>query len=143
MQPHRPPLNSGRTMAVGVGVIGVVGVLTLLAVLFNGGGTGDGGTGTGAGAGSGAGSGTGSTMPTTQSLLASQPQRPMRVTIRESSYVVNGQPMDLATLTEMAAKVPEGEGPAVVVERSPTSRAKAENDLKEALGQKSIRFAMD
>ena len=139
MDSDRNPLNSGRTMAVGVGVIGVVGVLTVLAILFNGGGTGDGGTGTGAGSGTG----TGTTMPATQSLLANQPQRPMRVTIRESSYVVNGQPVDLATLTEMAARVPEGEGPAVVVERSPTSRAKAENDLKEAMGQKSIRFAMD
>lgn len=135
MEPHRKPLNSGRTMAVGVGVIGVVGVLTLLAVLFNDGGTGDGGAGTGAG--------TGTTTPTTQMLLATQPQRPLRVTIRDSSYVVNGQSVDLATLTDLAAKVPEGEGPAVVVERSPTSRAKAENDLKEALGQKTIRFAMD
>ena len=141
MAPPRGHLNSGRTMAVGVGVIGVVGVLTVLAILFNGGGSGDGGTGTGAGAGAGA--GPGATQPATQSLLASQPQRPLRVTIRESSYVVNGQTVDLATLTEMAARVPEGDGPAIVVERSPTSRAKAENDLKDAMGQKSIRFAMD
>ena len=139
MEPARKPLNSGRTMAVGVGVIGVVGVVTLLAILFNGGGTGDGGAGTGAGSGAG----TGTTMPATQSLLASQPQRPLRVTIREGSYVVNGQTVDLATLTELAAKVPEGDGPAVVVERSPSSRAKAENDLKETMGQKNIRFAMD
>lgn len=137
METRRRHLNSGRTMAVGVGIVGVVGVLTLLAILFNGGGSGDGGTGTGAGAGAG------TTLPATQSLLASQPQRPLRVTIRENSYVVNGQAVDLTTLTELAAKVPEGDGPAVIVERSPSSRAKAENDLKEAMGQKGIRLAMD
>jgi hypothetical protein len=121
-------------MAVGVGVIGVVGVVTLLAVLFKGGGTGTGGTGTG--------TGTSATMPA-QGMVPLQPQRPLKVTIRENDYMVNGRPVDLVTLTELAQKVPAGSGPALMIERSPSSRAKAENDLKDALNKKQIPFASD
>src|SRR5829696_1632794 len=91
MSARRDIRRSGRTMAVGVGVIGVVGIATLLAVLFKGGGTGTGGTGTG--------TGTSATMPA-QNMVPSQPQRPLKVTIRENDYVVNGRPVDLVTLTE-------------------------------------------
>ena len=134
MSARRDTLNSGRTMAVGVGVIGVVGVVTLLAVLFKGGGTGTGGTGTG--------TGTSATMPA-QGMVPLQPQRPLKVTIRENDYMVNGRPVDLVTLTELAQKVPAGSGPALMIERSPSSRAKAENDLKDALNKKQIPFASD
>ena len=141
MRAARAPLNSGRTMAVGVGVVGVVGVLTLLAILFNGGGTGDGGTGEGAGRGSGTGAGN----PATQTMLAQpqQPQRPMRVSIRDNNYVVNGQNHDLATLVDMATKVPPGEGAAVLVERSATSRAKAEEELFAALDKRGVKYSRD
>jgi hypothetical protein len=134
MTSHRK--SAGRTTAVGVGVIGVVGVATLLAILFRG------GSGTGTGTGSGTGAGTGAA-PATQMLLSAQPQRPLKVVIRESTYVVNGTPVELTTLTDLAAKVPPGEGVAVVIERSPSSRAKAEQDLKDALTKKGISNASD
>jgi len=131
----RPDLpRSGRTMAVGVGVIGVVGIATLLAVLFKGGGTGTGGTGSG--------TGTSATMPS-QNMVPSQPQRPLKVTIRENDYLVNGRPVDLVALTDLAQKVPAGAGPALMIERSPSSRAKAEQDLKDVLNKKQIPFASD
>ncbi|HZN68917.1 MAG TPA: hypothetical protein VFB66_26795 [Tepidisphaeraceae bacterium] len=129
--------SSGRTLATGLGVIAVVGAATLLAILFRGGGSGSGGTGTGAGSGTG----TGTTMPATQAALPQQPQRPLKVTIQESTYLVNGQPVDLATLTQLAAKVPPGEGAAVLVDRSPTSRAKAEKDLLDSLTKQGISHA--
>jgi hypothetical protein len=137
MAARRKPLNSGRTMAVGVGVIGVVAVATILAIIFGEGGTGDGGTGTGSG------THTGTTVPSTQSLLPAQPKRPLVVTIRENNYEVNGRPVDLETLTDLASKVPSGDGPAVMVQRAPTSRAKAENDLFDALNKQGITFARD
>ena len=132
--------NSGRTMAVGVGVIGVVGVVTLLAILFNGGGTGDGGTGEGAGTGTG--TGAAATNPVMPAMLAA-PTRPMKVTIQESNYMVNGRPVDLETVSDLAGKVPAGSGPAVLVERTPSSRAKAEQDLKDALQKKGITPVFD
>jgi hypothetical protein len=124
-------------MGAGVGLIGVVGIATLLAVLFRGGGgTGSGGTG-GAGAGAGPGA------PTTQALAPTQPSRPMKVKIEGSSYVVDGRSMDLAGVTDLAANVPAGEGAAVVVERPGTSRAKAEEDLFSALDKRGVKYVRD
>jgi len=60
-----------------------------------------------------------------------------------TGVITLGQTVDLVTLTDLAAKVPAGSGAAVMVERSPTSRAKAENDLKEALAKKGITFTSD
>jgi hypothetical protein len=120
---------------MGVGAIGVVAAGIVAAVFLRGGG-GSGSGGTGAGSGTGAG-------PTTQMALPAQPQRPLKVTIRENNYVVNERPVDLVVLTELADKVPPGTGPAVMIERSPSSRAKAENDLKDALTKKQIPFASD
>ena len=126
----------GRTMRLGVGTIGVVAIGIVAAIFFRGAGRGPGG---GGGTGTG---GTSSSLPN-QQMLPSQPQRPLKVTIRENAYVVNGQPVDLVTLTDLAGKVPAGSGAAVMVERSPTSRAKAENDLKDALTKKGISFTSD
>ena len=136
-----PPPARSRTMGAGVGIAALVAVGTLLAILFGrGGGSGSGGTGPGAGSGTGPGTGS----PATQSLAATLPTtRPLRVTIQESDYLVAGRPMDLATVTDIAAKVPAGSGPAVLVERAPSSRAKAENDLREALDKKGIPHASD
>lgn len=124
--------GGGKTMRVGLGTIGVVGLAILAAVFFRGGGSGSGG---------GAGTGTGT--PTTQTMVPAQPQRPLRITIRENDYVVNERPLDLATVTELAANVPAGSGPAVMIERSPSSRAKAETDLKDALNKKQVSFTSD
>jgi len=129
-------------MGAGVGLIGVVAVGTLLAVLFRGGGSGSGGTG-GAGAGSGAGPGTGTGAAATQSLAATQPSRPIKIRIDGSSYVVDGQSMDLAGVTDLAVKVPPGEGAAVIVERPGTSRAKAEEDLFAALDKRGVKYVKD
>ena len=129
-------------MGAGVGLIGVVAVGTLLAVLFRGGGSGSGGTG-GAGAGSGGGPGTGTGAAATQSLAATQPSRPIKIRIDGSSYVVDGQSMDLAGVTDLAVKVPPGEGAAVIVERPGTSRAKAEEDLFAALDKRGVKYVKD
>jgi hypothetical protein len=123
-------------MGAGVGLIGAVAAVTALMIFLRGGGS-----GSGTGSGSGAGPGTGA--PTTQTLLATQPTRPLKVTIQESNYLVSGRSVDLDAVTDLAAKVPAGSGPAVLVERSPSSRAKAENDLREALDKKSIPYASD
>lgn len=126
--------GGGKTMRVGLGTIGVVGLAILAAVFFRGGGSGSGGGGS-------TGSGTGA--PTTQTMAPAQPQRPLRITIRENNYVVNERPLDLATVAELASKVPAGSGPAVMIERSPSSRAKAETDLKDALNKKQVSFTSD
>ena len=132
--------SGGKTMRMGVGTGGVVALAILAAIFFRGGGgTGTGGTGTG-GTGSGSGS---SGNATTQAMLPTQPQRPLRVVIRENDYVVHERPVDLVTLVDLAGKVPTGTGPAVMIERSPSSRAKAEQDLKDALNKKQIPFASD
>jgi hypothetical protein len=126
-------------MGAGVGIAALVGVGTLLAILFGRGG----GLGTGGGSGSGSGTGPGSTSPATQSLAATQPTRPLRVTIEGDNYVVNSRTVDLATVTDLASRVPPGDGVAVVIERPPTSRAKAEVDLTEALDKKGIRHGSE
>jgi len=127
--------SGGRTMRVGVGTIGVVALGVVAAIFFGrGGGSGSGGTGTG--------SGTSVSLPN-QPMQPTQPQRPLRVTIRENGYVVNGQTVDLVSLTDMAGKVPPGSGAAVMVERSPSSRAKAEQDLKDALTKKGVSYTSD
>ena len=127
--------SGGKTMRMGVGTIGVVALAILAAIFFRGGGgTGTGGTGSGSGSSGNA---------TTQAMLPTQPQRPLRVVIRENDYVVHERPVDLVTLVDLAGKVPTGTGPAVMIERSPSSRAKAEQDLKDALNKKQIPFASD
>ena len=130
-------------MGAGVGLIGAVGLVTVLMILFRGGGgTGTGGTGPSAGT-AGTGSSTGGP-PTTAAFLATLPtSRPLKVTIQESDYVVAGRPLDLATVTDLAARVPAGTGPAVLIERPGSSRAKAEVDLREALDKKGIPHAQD
>ena len=128
--------GGGKTMRLGLGTMGVVGLAILAAIFFRGGGgSGSGGAGTGTGSGTGA--------ATTQKMVPAQPQRPLRVVIRENDYLVDDRPVDLATLMDLVAKVPPGSGPAVMVERTPSSRAKAENDLKEALNKKQVSFTSD
>jgi len=122
---------------MGLGTIGVVAAGIIATVFFRGGGGGgSGGTGTGTGSGPNAGA-------TTQAALPAQPQRPIRVTIRENSYVVNGQPVDLTTLLDLAGRVPAGDGAAVAVERSGSSRAKAEEELFTSLDKRGIKYVKD
>ena len=138
--PSSPPPPRSKTMGAGVGLIGLVAAGTLLAVLFRGGGSGSGGTGEGAGRGTGPGV---SGNPATQTVLATTPARPMKVRIEASSYVVNGQRLDLDAVSELATKVPPGDGPAVIIERPETSRAKAEEDLYAALQKRGVQYVRD
>jgi len=120
-----------------LGAIGVVAAGILAAIfLRGGGGSGSGGTGTGAGPGTGPGA-------STQVVVPAQPQRPLKVTIRENSYVVNGQSVDLVKLLDMAANVPPGEGAAVAVERSGSSRARAEEELFTVLDKRGVKYQKD
>ena len=141
--------QSGKTVAAGVTVVAAVGLATLAAIFFRGGGTGSGaGSGTGPASGTGTGTGTGGTGNSATLVAQTQPaapelQRPLRVTIRESSYLVGGREVDLNQLGELAAKVPAGSGPAVMIERDPSSRAKAEEDLERALDERQIPHASD
>lgn len=117
-------------MRVGVGTIGVVGLAVLAAIFFRGGGgSGSGGTGSGT-------SGTAAT----QAMLPAQPRRPLQVVIRGNDYLVNERPVDLSTLMNMVSKVPPGSGPAVMIEQTQSSRAKAEKDLKDELTKKQVPF---
>lgn len=147
------PKNSGKTVAAGVTLAAAVGVAIVAAIFMRGGGTGDGaGSGTGPADGTGSGTGKGAsgspatlTSPQTQQSPAdvTAPQRPLKVTIRESAYLVDGREVDLAQLGELAAKVPEGPGVAVTIERDSTSRAKAELDLIKALDEKDLKHSSD
>ena len=135
-QTPTPTPPRSKTMGAGIGLISVVGVATLLAILFRGGGSGSGGSGQGSGTSSGM-------SATTQAIAATEPTRPLKVRIEESSYVVNGQRLDLPAVMEMVGKVPSGDGPAVVVERPGTSRAKAEEELFAALDKQGVQFMRD
>jgi hypothetical protein len=66
------------------------------------------------------------------------PQRPLRVQIEGNRYLVDGREVDLPTITQMAAQVPPGEGPAVEVKRNESSRVKAEQDLKVAIEKEKL-----
>ena len=149
------PKRSGKTVAAGVTLVAAVGVAVLATIFMRGGGTGE-GAGSGTGPADGTGTATGADPAAAPASLTqsptrepsddappSQPQRPLKVTVRESTYLVNGREVDLAQLGELAAKVPEGSGPAVMIERDPTSRAKAEQDLIQALDERKVPHASD
>jgi hypothetical protein len=61
------------------------------------------------------------------------PQRPLRVQIEGTRYLVDGKEVDLAAITQMAKQVPPGDGPVVEVKRNESSRASAEQELKAAM----------
>ena len=142
--------RSGKTMAAGVTITALVGVAVLATILMRGGGTGE-GAGSGTGPADGTGTGTGDATPASALQSSTQPsddapttpQRPMKIVVRGSSYVVDGREVALDQIDDLAAKVPEGPGVPVLIEHDPSSRAKAEEDLKAALNQHSIQFATD
>jgi hypothetical protein len=78
------------------------------------------------------------TASSTQKPAAQPAQRPLRVQIDGTRYLVDGKEVDLPTLTHMAAQVPPGDGPAVEVKRTESSRVKAEQDLKAALEKENL-----
>ena len=66
------------------------------------------------------------------------PQRPLRVQIDGNRYLVDNREVDIPTLTQLATQVPPGDGPAVEIKRTETSRVKAEQDLKAALDKDKL-----
>jgi hypothetical protein len=121
-------------------VVGVAAVLAAIIGLWQFGprfGWGPGGKGAGNGSGTG-------TMADNTAILSSggekpqAPQRPLRVTIDSTRYLVNGKEVDLPTITQLVSKVPAGEGPAIEIKREGSSRVKAEQDLKAALDEKHV-----
>ena len=72
---------------------------------------------------------------------AAQPQptqRPLRVQIDGTRYLVDGKEVDIPTITRLASQLPPGDGPAVEIKRNETSRVKAEQDLKSALEKQNL-----
>jgi hypothetical protein len=65
-------------------------------------------------------------------------QRPLRIQIDGTRYLVDGKETDLAAIAQMARQVPAGDGPAVEITRNGTSRVKAEQGLKAALEKDNL-----
>ncbi|MFP4355798.1 MAG: hypothetical protein ACLFUJ_11805 [Phycisphaerae bacterium] len=128
---NRPRRSKTRKVAAGVGGLGAVAAL--IAYLLGG------FLGLPFGLGSDQDSDT--KQPPDQQQVEPEPQplsqadlkRPMVIEISGHQYFVQQQPVELGRLIELASAVPDGQGPAVVVRRLEDSRARAENDLKEAL----------
>jgi hypothetical protein len=74
-------------------------------------------------------------------LSAEQLNRPMVVEVSEHDYVILQRRVNLPRVLELAGQVPPGDGPAVEVRLRGDSRAKAENDLKEALDAADVRYS--
>jgi len=66
------------------------------------------------------------------------PKRPLRVTIKGESYLIDNTETDLPTVMRLASQVPPGDGPAVEITRAGSSRVKAEQELKDALDKQNI-----
>jgi hypothetical protein len=65
-------------------------------------------------------------------------QRPLRVQIDGTRYLVDGKEVDIPTITRLASQLPAGDGPAVEIKRNETSRVKTEQDLKAALEKEKL-----
>jgi hypothetical protein len=61
--------------------------------------------------------------------------RPLRIEIDGSTFRVGGKPVELRAIKTLVGHIPDGDGPDVKVNRLGTSRAAAENELKELLRQ--------
>jgi hypothetical protein len=68
------------------------------------------------------------------------PLRPLEVMIEGRDYLVGADRCSLDGIVEMAQKVPAGEGPAVVIRRTASSRASAEESLRGLLRRTGIDF---
>ena len=69
--------------------------------------------------------------------------RPMRIEIDGESCRMGEETVTVERIVELAATVPEGTGPAVVLVRKESSRAKVEKAIKDALNAKKISFRFD
>ena len=69
--------------------------------------------------------------------------RPMRIEIDGESCRMGEKTVTVEQIVELAVAVPEGTGPAVVLVRKASSRAKLEKTIKEALTAKKITFRFE
>ena len=69
--------------------------------------------------------------------------RPMRIEIDGESCRRGEETVTVERIVEMAAAVPEGTGPAVLLVRKASSRAKLEKTIKDALTAKQITFRFE
>jgi|GEM_PF-2730031 len=70
-----------------------------------------------------------------------EPARPLRIVVRDRDFFIAAQKTTLTEALAAAAKVPAGSGPTVVVERTASARASAEELLARSLDEKGIDFA--
>jgi hypothetical protein len=145
LQPHVHAVQASRTtprrgtgkLVVGGAVIASIVALWQFGPRF---GWGPGGRGPG----NGAGDDRHSVIDDSAARTASSPQppqatqRPLRVQIDGTRYLVDGKEVDIPTITRLASQLPAGDGPAVEIKRSETSRVKAEQDLKAALEKEKL-----
>ncbi|HOD83050.1 MAG: hypothetical protein BWX88_02112 [Planctomycetes bacterium ADurb.Bin126] len=85
------------------------------------------------------------TQPTTASTrpAATQPAtpnvtRPLEIVIEDRAYLVAGKAVSLEEIEQMLGRIPDGPGPAVMVNRRPSSRAETEVALKLKLQEKNV-----
>lgn len=69
--------------------------------------------------------------------------RPLRIEIDGESYQAGGETVTVRRIVELSGAVPDGSGPAVVIVRRESSRAKAEKTLMDALNAKKISFRFE
>jgi hypothetical protein len=79
------------------------------------------------------------TSDTPQPPASEAAARPLVIVLDGHQYLVAGQPVALEELAARFQKVPDGTGPAVVVERKQTSRAAAEAALDTLLKKLNIQ----
>ncbi len=71
---------------------------------------------------------------------ATQPNvtRPLEIVIEDRAYLVAGKAVSLEEIEQMLARIPDGPGPDVMVNRRPSSRAETEVALKLKLQEKNV-----
>lgn len=123
--------NIVRLIVVAV-IGGLVYLLSLLGLGWGGGGGGGGRTNGGASSTRPAATQTADATTRPASTQPPQPKvpRPLEIVIEDRSYLVQGKPVSLEELERMLRQIPEGSGPAVMVNRLPSSRAQTESILR-------------
>ena len=64
--------------------------------------------------------------------------RPLEIVIEDRAYLVAGKAVSLEEIEQMLGRIPDGPGPAVMVNRRPSSRAETEVALKLKLQEKNV-----
>ncbi len=111
----------------------LVVVIVIGIALFGGGGPGAGGAG-----GSGTG---GAASPSTSAVVPAQPGGPVLVEVEGHRYLVGGAEVTVDRVKELAKAAGDaGSGPRVRIKKRDTSRATAEQSLRDGLQAEGISF---